>query len=180
GWKSGDTFLERNETDQRAIQATNGVWASAYTTMHRARGFARDAATALAASLPSQPGEQGEMWFVMGETELQISQIFCNGTPFSIVKGAVAQYSAGGTNQSGFQLAISDLYSAIWLSGGTDAVAPRVKQAALIAKAEALVDLGQFAQAAALVPVSAVPTSYSYAVTFSQPTVSNEIWSLNA
>jgi hypothetical protein len=179
-WKSGDTFLERNETDQRAIQSSNGVWASAYQTAHRARGFARDAAAALAASLPGQPGEQGEMWFIMGFTELQISQDFCNGTPFSITVNGVPQYQPGITNQAGFQLAITHLDSALALAAGTDSVAPRVKQAALVAKAEALVDLGKFSDAAALVPASAVPTSFQYAMTFSQPTVSNEIWSLNA
>ena len=44
----------------------------------------------------------------------------------------------------------------------------------------ALVDLGKYAAAAALVPTSAVPTSFQYAMTFSQATQSNEIWSLNA
>jgi len=177
-WKSSDTFLERNETDQRRIQTTNGVWGSAYLMAHRARGYARDAATALAASIPSQPGEQGEMWFIIGFAELNLSQDFCNGTPFSTTANGQANYQPGITNQAGFQLAITHFDSALALAGGTDSVAPRVKQAAAIGKAEALVDLGQFAAAAAL--VTSVPTSFQYAETFSQPTVSNEIWSLNA
>lgn len=179
-WKSGDTFLERNETDQRAIQSSNGVWASAYQTAHRARGYARDAAASLAASVPTQPGEQAEMWFIVGFTELQISQDFCNGTPFSITVSGVPQYQPGITNQAGFQLAIAHFDTALALASGTDSVAPRAKQATLVAKAQALVDLGKFAEAAALVPASAVPTSFQYAMTFSQPTQSNEIWSLNA
>src|SRR5690242_14553250 len=72
-WKSSDTFLERYETDQRRIQTTNAVWGSAYLMAHRARGYARDAAAALAASIPNQPGEQGEMWFIIGFAELNIS-----------------------------------------------------------------------------------------------------------
>ncbi|HSQ28352.1 MAG TPA: hypothetical protein VLN49_00795 [Gemmatimonadaceae bacterium] len=179
-WKSGDTFLQRNETDQRAIQSNNGVWGSAYQTAQRARGFARDAAAALAASLTDQPGEQGEMWFIIGLTEKEISQDFCSGIPFGLTVGGVPQYQAPITNDAGFQLAITHLDSAIALSGGTDSVAPRTKQAALVAKAEALVDLGKFAEAAALVPESAVPTDFQYSMTFSQPTVSNEIWTLNA
>lgn len=179
-WKSGDTFLERNETDQRAIQSNNGVWASAFATAQRARGFARDAATALAQFVSNQPAEQGEMWFIIGLTEKEISQDFCNGTPFSITVKGVPQYQAPLTNQAGFQLAITHLDSAIAMSGGTDSVAPRIRLASLVAKAEALVDLGKFAEAAALVPASAVPTSFQYAMTFSQPTQSNEIWTLNA
>jgi hypothetical protein len=179
-WKSGDTFLERNETDQRAVQASNGVWSSAYIMAHRARGYARDAAAALAASIPNQPGEQAEMWFIVGFAEKEISQDFCNGTPFSVTQNGVAQYQAGITNAAGFQLAITHFDSALALAGGADSVAPRAKQAALVAKAEALVDLGKFSEAAALVPASAVPTTFQYAMTFSQPTQSNEIWSLNA
>jgi hypothetical protein len=179
-WKSGDTFLERNETDQRAVQSSNGVWSQVYIMAHRARGYTRDAAAALAAAIPSQPGEQAEMWFIMGFAEKEISQDFCNGTPFSVTQGGVATYQPGITNEAGFQLALTHLDSALALSGGTDSVAPRVKQAALIAKAQALVDLGRFADAAALVPTSAVPTSFVYSETFSQPTVSNEIWTLNA
>jgi starch-binding outer membrane protein, SusD/RagB family len=179
-WKSTDTFLERNETDQRRIQSSNGVWGAAYLMAHRARGYSRDAIGPLAKSVANEPGEQGEMWFIMGFAELNISQDFCNGTPFSITVGGVPQYQAGVTNQAGFTLAVTHLDSAIALSGGTDSVAPRVKPAALVAKAEALVDLGQFAAAAALVPPSAVPTSYQYIETFSQATQSNEIWSLNA
>ena len=179
-WKSGDTFLQRNETDQRAIESNNSVWSSAYQTAHRARGFARDAATALAASIPNQPGEQAEMWFIVALTEKELSQDFCNGVPFSITRNGVPDYAPGITNQAGFNLAITHLDSAIALSGGTDSVAPRIKPAALIAKAEVLVNLGKFDEAAALVPESAVPTSFQYALTFSQATVSNEIWTLNA
>jgi len=179
-WKSGDTFLERNETDQRAIQSSNSVWSSVYLMAHRARGYARDAAAALAKAIPDQPGEQAEMWFIMGFAEMNLSQDFCNGVPFSITQAGLPQYQAGITNQAGFNVAITHFDSALALAGGTDSVAPRIKTASLIAKAEALVDLGQFAAAAALVPTSAVPTSYQYATTYSQPTTSNEIWSLNA
>jgi hypothetical protein len=179
-WKSSDTFLQRNETDQRAIETNNSVWNLAYIQAHRARGYARDALAPLAASVADQPGEQAEMWFIIGYAEMQLSQIFCNGVPYSVTVNGVAQYQAGITNAEGFNLAITHLDSAISLSGGTDSVAPRARQAALVAKAMALADLGKFSDAAALVPTSAVPTSFSYAMTFSQPTQSNEIWSLNA
>ncbi len=182
-WKSSDTFLQRNETDQRRIQSSNAVWASAYLMAHRARGYARDAATALAAAVPDQKGEQGEMWFIMGFAEMNISQDFCNGTPFSTTVGGVPQYEAGVTNQAGFDLAISHYDSALTLSSSTDpadSVAARAQMAARVGKAEALIDEGKWDEAAALVPVSAVPTSFQYAETFAQSTQSNEIWSLNA
>ena len=178
-WKSSDTFLERNETDQRRIQSSNGVWGAAYLMAHRARGYARDAIPSLVASVANQPGEQAEMWFIIGFAEVNIAQDFCNGTPFSITVGGLPQYQAGITNQAAFTLAVTHLDSAIALSGGTDSVAPRARMAALVAKAQALVNLGQFPAAAALVSTSAVPTSFQYTETFSQATQSNEIWSLN-
>ena len=36
-WKSGDTFLQRNETDQRTVQENNANWNSVYRDLHRAR-----------------------------------------------------------------------------------------------------------------------------------------------
>jgi len=177
-WKSSDTFLERNETDQRRIQSSNGVWSSAYLMAQRVRGYARDAITPLATTVPSQPGEQGEMWFLIGFAETQLNQDFCNGVPFGITVNGVPQYVAGISNKDGFNLAITHLDSAIALSAGTDSTAARTKNAALIAKAMTLVDLGQFSQAAAL--VASVPTTFTYQATFAQASQSNEIWSLNA
>jgi hypothetical protein len=177
-WKSSDTFLERNETDQRRIQSSNGVWSAAYIMAQRVRGYSRDAIGPLATSVPSQPGEQGEMWFLMGFAETQLNQDFCNGVPFSITVSGVPQYQAGISNKDGFNLAVAHLDSAIALSGGNDSTASRTKSAALIAKAMTLVDLGQFSQAAAL--VTAIPTTFAYNATFAQTSQSNEIWSLNA
>jgi hypothetical protein len=179
-WKSSDTFLERNETDQRRIQSSNGVWGSAYLMAQRTRGYSRDAAAALKASIPNQPGEQAEMWFNIAFAEQNLNQDFCNGVPFGITVNGLAQYQPGITNQAGFQLALTHYDTALALAAGTDSVAARAKTIALIGKAMTLVDLGQFAQAAALVPASVVPTNFVYSMTFAQTSQNNEIWSLNA
>src|SRR5678815_2066652 len=49
-WKSGDTFLQRNETDQRTVQENNANWNSVYRDIHRARTSAREALNLLAVS----------------------------------------------------------------------------------------------------------------------------------
>ncbi|HEX4681376.1 MAG TPA: hypothetical protein VH277_01635 [Gemmatimonadaceae bacterium] len=179
-WKSTDTFLERNETDRRAVQSSNSVWGAAYLMAQRARGYARDAAGALSTSVPTQPGEQAQMWFIVAFAEQNLNQDFCNGVPFGTTVNGLAQYQPGITNQAGFQLAAAHYDTALALAAGTDSVASLAKTVALIGKAMTLVDLGQFAQAAALVPSSAVPTSFVYSMTFAQTSQSNEIWSLNA
>src|SRR3954451_19501396 len=38
-WASGDTQSQHNETDQRTMQSSNGVLASAYSSIQQARGF---------------------------------------------------------------------------------------------------------------------------------------------
>src|ERR1044071_8551982 len=40
-WKSSDTFSQRNETDQRAVQLNNSVTQGTYTSLQQARGHAR-------------------------------------------------------------------------------------------------------------------------------------------
>src|SRR5262245_1373311 len=41
-WKSADTFLQRNETDQRVVQSNNGTFQGTYNAIQQTRGFIRD------------------------------------------------------------------------------------------------------------------------------------------
>ena len=52
-WKSGDTFLQRNETDQRTVQDNNGNLNPVYRDVHRARNASREALNALNELKPS-------------------------------------------------------------------------------------------------------------------------------
>ena len=86
------------------------------------------------------------------------------------------------TNAEVFDVALAHIDSALSTIGSaTDANSVFVRQAALIVKARLLVDKGQFAAAAALVPASAVPTTYQYLFTTSTANNSddNGIWALN-
>ena len=60
-WKSADTFLQRNETDQRVIQTNNGNIGGAYSSIQQARGFLRDAIEQMNKYLPEQKGNIGEL-----------------------------------------------------------------------------------------------------------------------
>src|SRR5258705_391199 len=51
-WKSGDTFSQRVETDQRSIQTSNADVQSFYSAQHSLRGAAKDAIDNLNANLP--------------------------------------------------------------------------------------------------------------------------------
>jgi hypothetical protein len=180
-WKSSDTFSQHNETDRRVIQTNNGVLATAYSDITRSRGYFRTAINALMEFLPDTTYKQGEMYWALGFTETTMSELFCNGVPFGITVDGIPSYTEPLTNQEGFALAITHLDSAIDLASGAKAgnatAAAAIKNAGLVTKARTLVNMGKFAEAAAL--VTAIPTSFQYLITFSQATQSNLIWSLN-
>lgn len=179
-WKSGDTFSQHNETDQRVVQLNNSVLAGSYRTAQQSRGFLHDAIDALTATVPDEKAEIAEMYWGLGLVEMSLSEIMCNGVPFGDVVDGQPVYTNPLTNQEGFALAITHFDSALALvQGASDDYSVGIRNATLVAKARTLVDMGKVAEGAALVPESSVPTSYQYTVTYSQPTQSNEIWTYN-
>ena len=177
-WKVSDTFIQRIDTDARRVQTNNSTVASAYSTATQSRGFYRDAIRALKASLPGEPEKQGDMYFALGYTELFLAEIFCNGIPLGETVAGVPKEAPPLTNQQVYAVALTHLDSAIALSAGNNALAQSVRNAAAVAKGRTLVNLGRFADAAAA--VASVATNFQYTLTFSQPTQSNAIWTLNA
>jgi hypothetical protein len=178
-WKSSDTFSQRNETDQRSIQTNNSNVQTAYNQLQQARGYVRTAIDKSLEFTPDAKGDIAEMYFSLGFMEMTLAENFCNGTPMTYTIEGIPQYGAPLTNDSVFKVASVHFDSAVALAGGTDAKSVSVKQAALIGRARALTDLGQFAAASALVTAAAVPTSYQYLLTFDQTTGDNNLWSLN-
>jgi hypothetical protein len=173
-WKTSDTFSQRIDMDRRVVQTNDGEVTGRYATMQQSRGYYRDALNSLKQFNTTEPEKQGEMYFALGYTELNFGEFFCNGIPFGSTADGQPVYTKPITNQETFALAIAHLDSAITLSSGTTALAVRVRNAAMVAKGRALVDMGKFAEAAAA--VAGVATSYQYILTYSQPTLSNAIW----
>lgn len=181
-WKSGDTFSQHNDTDQRSIATNNSVLSVAYSDLTRSRVFYRDAIAALNAASPERKGAIAEQWFIMGYSEMLLAELFCNGTP--IGETVNGQYVLGKpkTNEEVYAIALTHLDSAITIAAsgvGTTAdgvLATSIRNAASVAKGRVLVNLARFTDAAAA--VAGVPTSYTYNVTFSEATNSNNIWGL--
>jgi starch-binding outer membrane protein, SusD/RagB family len=176
-WKVTDTFSQRIDLDRRTVATNDAEVNGTYNTVQQSRGFYRDAINALRRSLPNEPVKQAEMFFLLGFTEMNMGEVYCNGIPLGETVNGEIRYTAGLTNAQVFQQAITHLDSAITLAAGTSAAAAHVRTAAAVAKGRALVDLGQFAQAAAA--VAGVPTSFQYTLTYSQTTQSNAIWTAN-
>ena len=179
-WKSGDTFTQHNETDQRTVSTNNSVLSTAYSDLTRSRGFYRDAIKALLAASPERKGAIAEQWFVMGYSEMLLAELFCNGAPLGETVDGVFTLGTPKTNAEVFAIALAHLDSALAIAaqtGGSDAaLATSVRNAASIAKGRVLVNLGRYAEAATA--VTGVATNYTYNVTFSQPTNDNNVWGL--
>ncbi|MHB1863111.1 MAG: hypothetical protein ACYCVL_09095 [Gemmatimonadaceae bacterium] len=174
--RSSDTFSQRNDDDQRNLATNDGVLTPIYNGAQQARGRARDAINALLTYDPSAKGKQhvGEMYLAMGYIEMEMSEVFCNGIPFGETVNGVPQYTQPLMDVDGFKLAIARIDTALTYLTGTDAGTTNIKDAALVTKARAQVDLGDFAGAATT--VSGIPTSFQYNFTYSQTTFDNEWW----
>src|SRR6476661_3908315 len=106
-FKSGDTFSQRNDADQRTTQSNDGVMRPTYEGVQQSRGFARTAINALIAFEPNEKTKIGEMYFEMGVMELQLGQAFCNGIPLGETVDGIPSYSAPLTNDLVFATAIA-------------------------------------------------------------------------
>lgn len=179
-WKSGDTFSQRNETDQRVVQEDNGNVAGMYTALQRARGAAYDGIASLRAFIPDTLSKQAQMYWVLGSAELGLAENFCSGVPYGTLVDGVPNYTAPLTTAQGFTLAMQHLDSALALAVGTDTFSVSVRRAIQIARARTLVNMGGGANfAAAAAAAATVPTNYQYLQTFSLTTADNAIWALN-
>jgi hypothetical protein len=176
-WRSGDTFLQRNETDQRQIQENNGNVNGMMREIYRARNTAREALIALETYKPTPTSNLGQMYFVLGFAEITLAETFCNGTPLGNASTGVPEYGPPQPNQAVFQLALAHFDSALTLSAATDAFSTSVRHSAAIGKARALTNLGQFAAAASA--AAGVPTDFQSNATFALTSGDNQIWSLN-
>ncbi len=176
-WKSSDTFLQRNETDQRSITDNNANIQGMLRTLYRVRTNAREALAALVQYKPDPAAGLGQMYFIIGFAEMQLAEDFCNGIPLSDASTGAPEYGPPLTNAEVYAVAITHLDSALAASTGTDTLAVSVRNAATIVKARVLVDQGKFSEAATL--VAGVATSFQWRSTFSLTGGNNNIWSLN-
>jgi hypothetical protein len=92
-FRSGDTFNQRDQTDQRAITYENANIENGYTYAHRARVSAIQALDAMREFAPNAPAAQlAELYFVQAYTENMLGEMFCSGVPFSSVVNGAEQY----------------------------------------------------------------------------------------
>lgn len=178
-WRSGDTFVQRNNQDQRIFQPDNTFNDNLYLAVNRPRVQAEAAIRALRRFLPDSTRLIGAMFALQAYVETIIGEHYCNGAPLSTIDSISGQPVYGGpiTNDSSFRRAIAHADSALVQANDTGAGAARVLSFASIIKARALLDLGQYAIAATA--ATGIDPTFKWSIEHSIATVDNEIWGLN-
>ncbi len=172
-----DEFVNRNTTGSAviAIDRRDGVGSGDYNQMHQIRARAREAIAALATYQPTVPRLRGQMYFLIGYTEMQFAEMYCAGVPLSrVVNGAIVYGTPNSTRQM-YDSALTHLDSALtFLGDATDTAAVSLSNAVKVAKGRAYMGRGLSGDAAlADASVASVPTNFAYAITFGGGTISN-------
>jgi hypothetical protein len=168
---SVDTFDDRLLPNARRTNENLPALDGTYRDLHRARSGASRTITILEEFAPTPAANVGEMYALRGFTEVFFAEMYCSGVPFSEEDGVTNTFGQPQTTTQILTRAVASFDEAI-AKTGTDARSNLAK----IGKARALLNLGQFAAAAAA--VSGVPTSYNYQILHSAATgrQTNGIW----
>lgn len=177
-WINGDSFIGRQEVDQRTITVQNSFVTDASRALHRARLSAQQALSLLAEFNPSAPGWQpAEMYLVQAYIENLAAEHFCNGLVFSAVVNGAEQYGSPITTADAFARALAHADSGLVLVTGTTNDDNRVRNALKVVRGRILLNLDRPADAAT--SVSGVPNTFKYEMLHSQTTLSNQVWNFN-
>ncbi len=177
-WINGDSFIGRQEIDQRTITVQNSFVTDATRALHRARLSAQQALELLAVYSPTAPGWQpAEMYFVQAYIENLAAEHFCNGLVFSTVIDGAEVYGSQITTADAFARALAHADSGLVLITGTTANDVKVSNALKVVRGRILMNLNRPAEAAT--SVAGVPTNFRYEMLHAQTTTSNQLWNFN-
>lgn len=159
-------FAERSQIDARRVDSANRFLPGFYLNLHRARRAAESAADAWsrADTLAGASRALAELNNLAGFTYVFFAENFCSGVPFSqVAESGELEYGSGSTTAETFETAISRFDAA--LSSGENTEDPDLQYLPQLGKARALLNMGEFQQAAQL--VSALPTEWEYTINHS-------------
>lgn len=160
-WINGDSFIARQEIDQRVITPENNFLTGASRTLNRARLGAEQALALLAQHNPGAPGWHfAEMHFVQAYTVNLLAEHLCSGLVFSSVVEGEEQYGSPITTQAAFERALKSAEDGLARITGTTADDVRVRNALQVTRGRILMNLNRPAEAATA--VAGVPTNFRY------------------
>jgi hypothetical protein len=176
-YNNGDSFIARQEIDQRIITIQNNFLTDANRALHRARLAGEQAIKLLKEYNPTGPSANvAEMYFAQAFVENIIAEHYCNGLIFSTVVNGAEAYGQPITTQAAFERALAHADSGLALITGTTTADVRVKSVLQIMKGRILMNLNRYADAATA--VAGVATNFQYQE-LQTATLINQIWSFN-
>lgn len=176
-WNNGDSFIARQEIDQRVITRENSFLLAATRVLMRSRLASEQALDLLRKYSPTAPAWQlAEMYLVQAYLENLAADHFCSGLVISTVVDGVEIYGAPMTTVALYARALAHADSGLALITGTTTNDVRVKSALQVTKGRIL--LNQNNPAAAGAAVTGVATSFQYLQYHAQTATSNTYWTL--
>ena len=177
-WNNGDSFIARQEIDQRTVTIENSFLTTANRSLHRARLSAVQAVSLLNEHDPDGPRANiAEMYFVQAFVENIMAEHYCNGIIFSDVIEGAEEYGAPISTTETFERALAHADSGLALITGTTAADTRVRNALRVLRGRILLNLNRHADAAT--SVTGVPTNFVYQQVHATTTNENQIWLFN-
>ncbi|MDX2184739.1 MAG: hypothetical protein SFW08_12230 [Gemmatimonadaceae bacterium] len=177
-WRGGDTFVQRQTIDQRVTLEDNSFLFSPYRGSVRVREEAFDAIARIrevnAATASTVTSPIGELFTHSAYALVLLAEHFCSPMPISGYGPGGIEPAAPISRDSVLRLALAYTDSALANRVGPDSAA--VRQYASVIRGRILVNLGQFAQAAAA--VAGVPTTFTNRTAHSINVGDNQIWAL--
>ena len=177
-WNNGDSFIARQEIDQRVITPQNNFLTDANRQLHRTRLAAEQAVALLEEFNPTAPAWQvAEMYLVQAYIENMIAEHYCSGVVFSTVIDGTENFGTPITTTQTFERALEHADAGLALITGTSANDQRVRNALQVTRGRILLNLDRYAEAATA--VTGVPTSFTYETLHALTATSNTIWNFN-
>lgn len=177
-WVNGDSFIARQEIDQRVITPQNNFLTAANRALHRARLSADQAIELLGKYNPNAPGWQvAEMYFIKAFTMNLMAEHYCDGLVFSTVVDGREQFGSPITTTAAYEQALEHATDGLDLITGNTADDVRVHSALQLIRGRILLNLNRAAEAATA--VADVATDFQYTMRHAQTIAENAFWTFN-
>jgi hypothetical protein len=179
-WSTSSTFVQNDEADQRSIKTNNSTVTTMFRQLARARTSSNEALRLMRVWREDETTRIAELYFVRAFAEMTMASDYCNGIPLSSQDSTGALiFDVPRTNAFVFEAAVASADSGLALIPATATGAPEllVRRSLLVTKARALLGLNKVAEAAALVSATAVPTSFTYDLTYATSSGDVTLWS---
>jgi len=152
------TFPTRLEYEQRQIDERNGTLTGVFRQLQRARWLADETVPLLRQFSPTPGSRIAEMFALAGLTYVFAGETYCSGVPFSDIDPLT--FGIPLTTAQMFDTALARFDSSLTVTADSSVT---IRNLARLGRARALLNLGQYAAAAAA--VAGVPTNFVYQTT---------------